>query len=400
MRDEPSQACYGSRPMHVITNTKDLTAFCSPLKQHDFITIDTEFMRERTYWSQLCLIQVASPDSEAIIDPLAKDIDLEPLFEILRDNNIIKVFHAARQDIEIFYTLMNDVPQPLFDTQVAAMACGHGEQIGYEPLVRAVTGASVDKGSRFTDWSRRPLTEKQLSYALGDVTHLREVYVKLLEKLEETDRMSWVQEEMEALLNPELYHIQPINAWKRMKLRNIKRREIGPFMKIAQWREQEAQKRDVPRGRILKDEVIHELARQAPTSPSGLTKCRGIPKGFEKSAHASNLIKAIEEGKAIPDEDLPKLQQTKNLPPVPGDVVELLRVLLKRQCEQYQVAQKLIANAADLEAIARYDEPEIPAMNGWRREVFGNAAVKLKNGELGLKLKDGSVEFVEISSAS
>ena len=381
--------------MKIITDTDTLTHYCQELQQAPYITVDTEFMRERTYWSQLCLIQVASPDDEAIIDPLADNIDLQPLLDILADTSIIKVFHAARQDIEIFYQLMDSVPQPLFDTQVAAMACGHGDQIGYEPLVRAVTGKSIDKGSRFTDWSRRPLSEKQLKYALGDVTHLRDVYEALVAQLENGKRLHWVQEEMEALLNPELYFIRPEVAWKRLKLRNPKRREIGPLVKIAEWREREAQRKDLPRARILKDDGIFELARQTPTSPQELSRCRGIPRGFEKSSSAASLIEAIKEGQALPQEDLPNFSKPANLAPVPVDILDLLRVLLKRQCEQYDVAPKLIASAADLEAIARYDAPDVPAMKGWRREVFGDVALQLKAGKLAMKVENGVIQLIE-----
>jgi ribonuclease D len=381
--------------MQIITDTNTLQSFCKRLAEHEFITVDTEFMRERTYWSQLCLIQAASPVEEAIIDPLADGLDLAPFLELLQDRNVTKVFHAARQDIEIFYQLIGDVPRPLFDTQVAAMACGHGDQIGYEPLVRALTGQGLDKGSRFTDWSRRPLSERQLTYALGDVTHLRDVYVKLVEQLKQSNRFHWVQEEMEALLNPQLYFVEPKEAWKRLKLRNPKKREIGPTMKIAEWREAEAQRKDVPRNRILKDDVIIELARQAPTSPKALAGCRGIPNGFERTNTAKGLIAAIKEGKEMPDEALPDLERKRDMTPIPADVLDMLRVLLKRQCEHYDVAPKLIASAADLEKIARHEEPDIPAMNGWRREVFGEAALKMKRGELAMKLEGSTVVLVE-----
>ncbi len=382
--------------MQVITNTSALEEFCSPLHAHEYITIDTEFMRERTYWSRLCLIQVASPDDEAIVDPLADAIDLTALFEVLDNQAVVKVFHAARQDVEIFHKLLDRVPKPLFDTQVAAMACGHGDQIGYEPLVRAITGAAIDKGSRFTDWSRRPLSQKQLEYALGDVVHLRDVYCQLKDELEKTDRFSWVQEEMEALLDPALYFVKPEVAWKRLKLRGLKRKDIGPFIKIAEWREAEAQARDLPRSRVLKDEAIYELARQAPKTADALSKCRGVANGFEKSSQAKSLIAAINAGVALPNDEVPEIERSRNLPPIPGDVLDLLRVLLKRQCEHYQVASKLVANASDLEAIARYDEPDIPAMRGWRRQVFGEAAIKLKKGELALKLNESMIEFVDL----
>ncbi len=381
--------------MKVITKTDELAHFCAPLSAHAFITVDTEFMRERTYWPQLCLIQVASPDDEAIIDPMADGIDLAPLLEVMADENVTKVFHAARQDVEIFYQLMEKVPAPLFDTQVAAMACGYGDQIGYEPLVRMVTGAQVDKGSRFTDWSRRPLSDAQLTYALGDVTHLRDVYVKLLGQLKETNRFGWVREEMEALHEADLYFIRPEFAWKRLKMRNVRPKEIGPLIELAAWRENEAQSRDVPRGRLLKDDVLFEVARSAPKTTQELGRIRGIPKGFERSESGKGILEAVQFGLEIPKEDLPKIDRHRNKEPVSADVLDLLRVLLKRQCETYDVAPKLIANAADLEAIARSDDADVPAMRGWRREVFGDIALKLKAGELGLKLENGNVVLVE-----
>ncbi|MCI5048545.1 MAG: ribonuclease D [Aquisalinus sp.] len=384
--------------MQVITTTPDLESFCAALVDAPFITVDTEFMRERTYWSQLCLVQVASAEREAIIDPLADGLDLTPLLTLLANEQVIKVFHAARQDVEIFYKLMDVVPAPLFDTQVAAMACGYGDQIGYEPLVKAVTGEAIDKGSRFTDWSKRPLSDKQLTYALGDVTHLRDVYLALKGQLEKTGRLSWVEEEMNALLSEDLYFIKPENAWKRLKLRNVKRREIGPLMKVAEWREAEAQKRDVPRGRIIKDDTIYELSRQRPTTIKALGNCRSISKGYEASAQGKALLEAVQAGIDLPEEALPRLERQGNLPQVPADVLDMLRVLLKRQCEHHQVAPKLVASASDLETIARYDAPDVPAMKGWRQEIFGNAALDLKAGRLGLKLQDGNIEFIRLDS--
>ncbi|MEE9330102.1 MAG: ribonuclease D [Parvularculaceae bacterium] len=381
--------------MKIITDTKALTDFCAPLTSFPFITVDTEFMRERTYWPQLCLIQVASPEDEAIIDPLAKGLDLAPLLEVMADDTVIKVFHAARQDVEIFYQLMDQVPAPLFDTQVAAMACGYGDQIGYEPLVRMVTGAQVDKGSRFTDWARRPLTDAQLVYALGDVTHLRDVYQQLLGQLKETNRLAWVREEMDALHNPNLYFVEPAFAWKRLKMRNVRSKDIGPIIELAAWREDAAQTRNVPRGRLIKDDVLLEIARQAPTSVEKLGRVRGIPKGFERSETGKGILNAVQLGQEIPKEDLPQIARHKPMEPVSPDVLDLLRVLLKRQCEAYNVAPKLIASAADIEAIARSNDADVPAFKGWRREVFGDAAIKLKAGEIGLKLEGDKVVLVE-----
>ncbi|GGD01072.1 ribonuclease D [Aquisalinus flavus] len=381
--------------MLIITDTAALAEFCAGLRQHPYVAVDTEFMREKTYFSQLCLIQAASPAEAAIIDPLADGLDLAPFLEMLADPAVTKVFHAARQDVEIFFQIMQSVPQPLFDTQIAAMACGYGDQIGYEPLVRTITGKSVDKGSRFTDWSRRPLSDRQLEYAIGDVTHLRDVYDALSSELARTDRLPWVMEEMEALLSPSLYFVQPENAWKRLKLRNTKRKELGPLIKIAEWREAEAQKRDVPRARILKDDALFELARQTPESPQDLARARGIPNGFERSGAAKGLLGAITDGKNIPKGDLPDIDRPRNLPQVPADVLDLLRVLLARQCKEYDVAPKLIASVADLEEIARDDNADVPAMKGWRREVFGDAALKLKHGKLAMKLTNGTLDLIE-----
>ncbi|MEM6650209.1 MAG: ribonuclease D, partial [Pseudomonadota bacterium] len=352
-------------------------------------------MREKTYYAQLCLIQVASEEEEAIIDPLAKGMDLAPLLKLLANKNVLKVFHAARQDIEIFYTLMGEVPGPLFDTQVAAMACGYGDQVGYEPLVRATTGQEVDKGSRFTDWSKRPLSKKQLHYALGDVTHLVKVYKTLRKQLKTTGRDEWVAEEMADLDQPALYRTLPEDAWKRIRLRNIKPKELGVLMKVAAWREEEAQQKDLPRGRVLKDDALTELARVGPDDVESLGALRAIPNGFERSRSAKGLLKAIAAGKALPKEELPLVKGKPNRIPAPPDVVDLLRVLLKRQSEKHEVAPKLLASAADLEAIALDDEAEVPALKGWRREVFGGLALDLKQGKLSLGLKGKSVELIQ-----
>ncbi len=380
----------------IITKTDALAEFCQSLAKSEFITVDTEFMRERTYWSQLCLIQVASEEQAAIIDPLADGLDLQPFLDLLGDESVLKVFHAARQDIEIFYQLMGKVPAPLFDTQIAAMACGYGDQVGYEALIRQTTGGVIDKGSRFTDWARRPLSDKQLVYALGDVTHLIDAYKKLLEGLARDGRDEWVREEMEALLEPSLYFVKPEEAWRRLKLRNIRPKEMGPLIKLAEWREKEARHRNVPRQRVIKDDAIFELARQTPTTTEALSKCRSISGGFERSAQAKGLINAIKEGLAIDRDDLPKMARNKDREPVPADVLELLRVLLKRQCEAHNVAPKLLASAADLEAIARNDGADVPALKGWRRKIFGEAALKLKRGELALRLDNGTVSLFEV----
>lgn len=381
--------------MQVITTTGALKEFCERLTAYDFITVDTEFMREKTYYSKLCLVQVASKDEAAIVDPLANGIDLQPLLELLADESVLKVFHAARQDIEIFYKLMGEVPRPLFDTQIAAMACGHGDQVGYEPLVREVTGTQIDKGSRFTDWAKRPLSEKQLKYAIGDVTHLVHVYEALQKELEESGRAHWVAEEMAALDDPTLYYTEPDEAWQRLKIRHLKPRDIGVLKEVAAWREREAIARDIPRSRILKDEGIVEVARAAPKTVAELGGLRSIPSGFERSKSGAGLLAAIQKGLELKDEERPSRPTREHRHPAPADVLDLLRVLLKRQSEEYGVAPKLLASAADLEAIALSDEADVPALKGWRREVFGDIALRLKHGELALGLKGKKVRLIE-----
>jgi ribonuclease D len=381
--------------MRLIKTTDELSEFCGELSGEPFITVDTEFMRERTYYPLLCLIQVASRDTAAIIDPLAEGIDLAPLYRVFADGEILKVFHAARQDLEIMYHLTGEVPYPLFDTQIAAMACGFGDQIGYEPLIRELTGEQVDKGSRFTDWSRRPLSEKQLTYALGDVTHLVPAYEALKAKLAETGRENWVAEEMQQLNDPDLYVVAPETAWQRLKLRNVRPKELGILMKLTAWREREAQRRNIPRSRILKDDAIYEIARAAPKTAEDLGALRAIPSGFERSRNAAGLLDAVKEGLSLDRKSLPDVGGTEPRRSAPVDVLELLRVLLKTQSEYYKVAPKLLASAADLEAIALSDDADVPAMRGWRREVFGGVALKLKHGEVALGLKGRRVTLIE-----
>lgn len=384
--------------MRILSTTSDLAAFCNEVSGKPFIAVDTEFMREKTFWPELCLIQAAADGSEAIIDPLANDMDLAPFLELLADTSIAKVFHAARQDLEIFYRLMDEVPAPLFDTQIAAMACGFGDQIGYEPLMRTLVNAKIDKGSRFTDWSRRPLTDAQLSYALSDVTHLRTAYPILHDKLHSQNRIHWVEEEMKGLSNEGLYYVEPEDAWKRLRLRNVKPKELGAIIKLAEWRETEAQDRNIPRNRILKDEALFELARLGPRSSKDLARARSIPKGFERSNAGASIIDAVRSGTDIPRDKLPDIFEPQRQK-APNDVVDLLKVLLKRQCEKFSVAPKLIATASDLEAIARGEGDDLPAMNGWRREVFGDAAKRLQNGEIALRLTKGNLEILDLNGA-
>lgn len=380
----------------IITTTDALAAFCKTLADGAFFAIDTEFMREKTYWPILCLIQAAGENGEAIIDPMARGLDLAPLLDLMADEKTTKVFHAARQDMEIFVKLMGAAPAPIFDTQIAAMACGFGDQIGYEPLMRALLNANIDKGSRFTDWARRPLTPAQLSYALSDVTHLRAAYPLLLSRLEKEGRRAWVEEEMEPLRDPALYTVEPTQAWRRLKLRGVRPADMGPLIKLAEWRESEAQSRDIPRARVLKDDALFELARLKPETPDALSKARSISGGLERSRLGAGMLDAIRAGKAMDRKDLPKLERSRPQEPPPADVVEMLKVLLKCQCEKHDVAPRLIASMSDLEALALDPSADIQAMSGWRRDVFGDPAVRLLKGKLAMRLVDGAVDLFDV----
>ena len=381
--------------MSPITNTEDLIAFCDLLKAAPFITVDTEFMRETTYWPKLCLIQAASSDHAAIIDPMAKDIDLKPFLDILADESILKVFHACRQDMEIFVNL-GVTPKPIFDTQVAAMAAGYGDQVAYDSLVRQKLKIDIDKGSRFTDWTRRPLSDQQLQYALGDVTHLAKVYIRLRDRLAREGRLDWVSEEMKALTHPSLYSTDPDQAWRRLKPRKNSAKYMGVFAQVAAWRERTAQERDIPRGRILKDEGVDEIATQVPTDSASFDHLRSTSKGFGASKFGQELADIIKAVLKNPEAYAPKVE--KSAPPVqvPASVVELLKVLLRIRCEEEGVAPKLLATVADLEKIALDDDADVPALHGWRRKVFGEDALRLKRGELALVLNGTKVEVVEL----
>jgi ribonuclease D len=382
-----------------ITTTADLKAFCARLESAPFIAVDTEFMRETTYWPKLCLIQAASPTDAACIDPLADGIDLQPFLELLGNPNIQKVFHAARQDVEIFNNL-GVLPKPMFDTQIAAMAAGYGEQVAYDALVRSMLKIDLDKSSRFTDWARRPLSDSQLTYALADVTHLAAIYPKLHASLEKAGRLHWVENEMANLTDPALYDTSPENAWKRLKPRKTQPKYLSVFKSVAAWRELTAQQRDQPRSRILKDEAIDEVATQHPTDADGLNRLRSVPKGFAGSRFGPDLIDAIKAGLANPDTSAPAVE-TRGPPPAAGSgaIVELLKVLLKARSEDAKVASKLIATVSDLEKIANDDNADTPALQGWRREAFGEDALRLKRGELALVLDGSRVRVVEVRRA-
>ncbi|HEX9522812.1 MAG TPA: ribonuclease D [Reyranella sp.] len=382
--------------MKLISTTEELAAFCKPLAETEFIAVDTEFMRERTYWPKLCLAQVAGADDAAAIDALAEGIDLGPLDELMANARVLKVFHAARQDLEIFYLRMNKVPQPLFDTQVAAMVCGHGEAASYESLATKLAKAKIDKSSRFTDWSRRPLSERQISYALSDVTHLRVVFEKLRRQLDKTGRLSWIAEEMAALNDPAIYRADPEQAWRRLKPRGASPRLLGTLKEVAAWRERTAQRIDIPRQRLLRDEQLLEIASHAPKTTEDLAMTRGLGRGFAEGWQGRELMEAIERARQAPDAELP----TRDKPPeqlrAPSAVVDLLRTLLRVKAEQAGVAGRLVASADELDRLAA-GKRDIAALRGWRREVFGADAVDLIEGRLALSLAGDQAKLIPIA---
>ena len=383
--------------MDIITSTDALKTACDRLAASDFLTIDTEFLRETTFWPQLCLIQMATPEMAVIVDPLANGLDLSPFFALMADTSITKVFHAARQDIEIIVHLGDLIPHPIFDTQVAAMVCGFGDSISYDQLVSRITGERIDKTSRFTDWSRRPLSDTQLHYALADVTHLIEVYRHLKAELEREGRTHWLKEEMDILEARETYDLHPDDAWKRLRMRVKKPRELAIMKTVAAWREREARTRDVPRGRILKDDAIYEIAQQAPKDAEALSRLRTIQRGWERSQAGQAVIAAVNEALAIPKDEMPRLERHRQVPEGAGAAAELLKVLLKLVTEREGVAPKIIANSDDLERIAAEgEEADVAALKGWRREMFGNQALALVEGRLALRFGDRRVETMEV----
>lgn len=380
----------------LISDQASLDAACARLAEGEFLTLDTEFHRETTYWPQLCLVQAATADFDCMIDPLA-GLDLSPLLKLIADTSRVKVFHAARQDLEIFTRLLGHVPQPIFDSQIAAMACGLGDSISYENLVsRVLRGASIDKSSQFTDWARRPLSEKQLRYARGDVVYLRQIYVILRDKLEKLGRADWIAEEMADLTDPEIYAFDPASAWKRLKLRKFKPDYLAVLANVAAWREQVAQETDKPRQRILKDDAIQEIATQKPRSGEAIEKLRAVPSGFSRSRHGVGLVNAINQALADPNAFAPEVERQESGGPPPGALVELLKVLLKQVADDNDVAPRLIANAADVERLAREANPNIPALAGWRRDLFGAKALALKSGKLALAAAQTGVRVIEV----
>ncbi len=380
----------------MIQDSAALAALCASLAQEAYVTVDTEFIRDKTYWPQLCLVQVAGTSVAAAIDPLAEGIDLAPLFELMANPAILKVFHAARQDLEIFYNLTGTVPTPLWDSQVAAMVCGFGESASYETLAGKLANARIDKSSRFTDWSQRPLTEKQLSYALSDVTHLRVIYEKLAKRIEKAGRESWVQEEMAILTDPKTYQLDPETAWQRLRPRTGNRRFLAILKELAAWREAEAQRKNIPRQRLLKDEALLEAAANAPRSVADLGRMRALSKGMTEGSVGQGILAAVERGTAIPEADCPTLPEKPDVSGGRAALIELLKVLLKAKCDSNDVAQKLVANSADIETLAMEDAPDIHALTGWRREVFGEDALALKRGEVALTVKGDSIRLIRL----
>jgi len=380
--------------MQPITTTNSLAEVCGRLQRHPFVTVDTEFLRESTYYPKLCVAQIASTDEAVVVDALADGIDLKPLFNLMADENVIKVFHAARQDIEICWHAAGLIPAPLVDTQVAAMVLGYGDSIAYDQLVQRITGDNLDKSLRFTDWTRRPLSEAQIAYAISDVTHLRDVYVKLEADLKKRGRTEWMREEMRVLTSPDTYRMEPEHAWQRLQTRVRKPKELAVLIEVAAWREREAQTRDVPRGRVLKDDVVGDLAVQAPTTIERLGNLRSLPKGFERSKWGEAIIEAVKRGLARDLKTLPKIERPKGAPNGQA-TVELLKVLLRMTAERHGVAAKVIATMDDLDRIAADDEADVPALSGWRRELFGDKALALKHGRLALAVEHNRVVAVE-----
>jgi len=383
--------------MNPISDTESLRIYCEHLRTFDHITIDTEFIRENTFWPKLCLIQVGCEDQARCIDPLSGDLDLSPLFEIFSDTSVVKVFHAARQDLEIFFQRTGVFPTPLFDTQVAAMVCGFGDSVGYETLVATLTGKKVDKTQRFTDWARRPLSQKQIDYAISDVTHLRSIYAALRDELNRNGRADWLEEEMCTLVNPDVYRIDPYTAWQRIKSRTKTPRFLAVLRELAAWRERKAQSIDIPRRHLAKDECLLELAATIPLSVDDLRHTR-LAKGLARSHHGEEIITAIRKGRDLPASDCPILPRVTHKAQRMSATVDLLKVLLKAKCDKYKVAKKLIATVDDLEKIASDDDAEVLALKGWRRDLFGHDALRVKWGQIGLTLSENGkrVEIIEL----
>ena len=381
--------------IHTITTTADLAAYCARWANETYITVDTEFLRETTYYPKLCLIQVAGTTEAALIDPLADGIDLYPFFALMADEKVLKVFHAAKQDFEILMMLADALPRPVMDTQIAAMVCGFGDQVGYEAIVRKLVGAGIDKSSQFTDWSRRPLTHKQQAYAISDVTHLRSVYEKLLEQLQENSRSKWLTVELGSLTDPATYKVDPEQSWRRIKARIQNKKQQAVLMSVAAWREREAQTKNVPRGRILKDEAVGEIAIQMPQTPQDVNELRLVSRGTGNSAMGAAILKAVHDGLARDPETVPGKPKFEEMSSSAQAAAEILKLALKIVCENHGLAPKLVASAADIEALAMSDEADVPAMKGWQRDVFGQVALDLKHGHAVIGLDKGKAVILK-----
>jgi ribonuclease D len=383
----------------LITSPSDLAAICARLAKHPFVTVDTEFLRETTFWPKLCVIQLASTDEAVAIDALAPGMDLTPFFDLMTDPAVVKVFHAARQDVEIVWHLSKRIPAPLFDSQVAAMVLGYGDSISYDQLVQRTNGTVLDKTSRFTDWSKRPLSEAQIAYAIADVTHLRDIYLKLTAELAKRGRADWVAEEMSVLTSPETYRQEPERAWERFRNRVRKPRELAVLMDVAAWREREAQSRDVPRSRVLKDDSLIDIAMTGPKTIEALGAIRSIPKGWERSRDGQAIVEAVQHGLARDPKSLPPIDKHRPPSQAQSATIELLKVLLKMVAEKHHVAAKVVATSDDLDKIAENDAADVGALKGWRREMFGEKALALKHGKLALAIDRGRVVTVENDKA-
>ncbi len=380
----------------LLTTTAELAALCRRLRAEAFVAIDTEFMRERTYWPELCLVQIAGENEVAVIDAQADGIDLSALGTLFANQAVTKVFHAARQDNEIFVLRYGDVPQPIFDTQVAAMVAGFGDQVGYDALVAKLTGGTIDKAHRFSDWSARPLSAAQITYAAADVTHLRDVYVRLSRRLEQDNRLDWVAEEMAILNNPATYRADPETAWERLRPRTTNRRLLYILREVAAWREKEAQRVNIPRQRLIKDEALLEIAATAPANADALTRVRGVTRGFAEGRSGSALLEVLAAARRVPDGDLPSAPQQRDNTRPSAALVSLLKVLLAAKSEQHNVAARLVASSDDVDRLALDENPDIPALHGWRREVFGNDAQLLKQGRIALGVDGRRVKFIPV----
>ena len=382
--------------MTLITESNKLAESCNRLTNEKFLSIDTEFMREKTYYPQLCLIQIAGEKEAIIIDALAKDINLNPVLELMENKTITKVFHACRQDMEIFYNLNHKIPSPIFDTQIGAMVCGYGESVGYDKLVRQITGIQIDKSSRFTDWSYRPLSKQQLSYALSDVTHLRTVFEALSSQLEKSGRIKWLEEEFKTVLNPETYNTPLDKSWKRLKVKTGKPRFLILIRELCAFREREAQNRNVPRNRVIRDDILLDIAARSPRSPSDLAKVRNLTTQFSQGKLGESILRVVEAANQISDSDAPRLEKSDYFQHQKSALVDLLKVLLKLKSENFNVAQKLIANSTDLEAIANNNKANVLALTGWRKDIFGEDALLLKAGKIALSASNGKIELIRL----